>query len=84
MASVTAAAAVSLVRLGPGLESRCFSVKHAGVPSIGLYFAEKIMSAFEQILSDKKYWYSGSMLVPKILEMSPNCLPKDNKMTIGR
>ena len=31
------------------LESRCFSMKHAGAPSIGLYFAEKIMSDFEQI-----------------------------------
>ena len=41
----------------PGLESRCFSVKHAGAPSIGLYFAEKIMSAFEQILSNKKYFH---------------------------
>ena len=40
-----------------GLESRCFSVKHAGAPSIGLYFAEKIMSAFEQILSNKKYFH---------------------------
>ena len=43
--------------LGTGLESRCFSVKHAGAPSIGLYFAEKIMSAFEQILSNKKYFH---------------------------
>ena len=41
----------------PGLESRCFSVKHAGAPSIGLYFAEKIMSAFEQILSNTKYFH---------------------------